>query len=228
MHNVIVFGASGHGRVILDCLEKAGLYQMIGFVDSFKQKGQKINGYPILGDEYDLPHLILENNIEGGIVAIGDNWQRSCMVNRIKDICPEFNFVSIVHPNAIVSDNVKIGIGSVLMPGVIVNTNAVIKDFCILNTNSSLDHDGCMENFSSLAPNVTTGGNVFLGEYSIIGIGSNVLENVSIEEHSVIGGNSLVNRDISNFVIAYGTPARVKRNRYMGEPYLKSGTSTNC
>ena len=74
MQNVIIFGASGHGSVVLDCLEKEGKYNVIGFVDSFKEKGSRISGYQVLGSEIDLPYLISRFNIIGGLVAIGDNW----------------------------------------------------------------------------------------------------------------------------------------------------------
>jgi len=39
MQNIIIFGASGHGSVVLDCIERAGKYRVIGFVDSFQKKG---------------------------------------------------------------------------------------------------------------------------------------------------------------------------------------------
>ena len=42
MLNVIIFGASGHGSVVLDCLEKVGKYNVIGFVNSYKKKTQKL------------------------------------------------------------------------------------------------------------------------------------------------------------------------------------------
>ncbi|MEX0289007.1 MAG: NeuD/PglB/VioB family sugar acetyltransferase [Flavobacteriaceae bacterium] len=224
MKNVIVIGASGHGSVVLDCLEQEGKYNVIGFVDSFKKKGRKQNGYEILGSEYDLPYLVEKFNLFGGIVAIGDNWTRSLVVKKIMNIVPDFHFISTIHPNAIVGKDVTIGKGTVIVPGAIVNANSIIADHCIINTNSSLGHDGFMADFTSLASGVCTGGNFSLGKYSAISLGANVIENIAVGEHTVVGAGSLVIKDIEGYAMAHGAPAKVTRTRSAGEQYL-SGAS---
>lgn len=220
MQNIVIFGASGHGSVVLDCIEKEARYKVIGFVDSFKKKGTEVNGYEVLGSEYDLPLLIDKYQIFGGIVAIGDNWTRNLVVDRILKIVPEFNYISAVHPSAQVGKDVQIGRGSVVMPGVTINANAIIANHCILNTNSSLDHDGFMNNFSSLAPNVCVGGNFILGKGSAICLGTNVIENITVGEHSVVGAGSLLVGNVSDCVVVYGAPAKMVRKRIPSEPYL--------
>ncbi|WP_445384153.1 acetyltransferase [Robiginitalea sp. IMCC44478] len=220
LKNIIIFGASGHGSVVLDCLEKDSKYKPLGFIDSYKKKGTKKDGYEVLGSEYDLPYLIEKFNIHGGIVAIGDNWARSRMVRRIKKIVPNFTFVSTTHPSAVIGKGVHISSGTVIMPGVIVNANSHIGPHCILNTKASLDHDGWMGAYSSLAPGCCIGGNFHLGEYSAICLGTNIIENITIEEHSVVGSSSLVLKNFPSFIVAYGRPARIIGNRKKGDPYL--------
>ena len=165
-------------------------------------------------------HAIEKFNITAGIVAIGDNWTRKLVVDRVRKIAPDFRFISTVHPKATLGKNVVIGNGSVIMPGVIINANSIVGDFCILNTNSSLGHDGRMNGFSSLAPGVITGGDFVLGKYSAVSLGSNIIENISIGSHTVIGAGSLVIMDIPNYVMAHGTPANIIRKREQGEKYL--------
>ncbi len=222
MKNVVIIGASGHGSVVLDCLEQEGKYNVIGFVDSYKKKGRRRNGYQILGSEKDLPLLIEKFNLFGGIVAIGDNWTRHTLVAKILSIAPNFNFISTIHPNATIGKDVTIGMGTVIMPGAIINANCNIGDFCILNTRSSLDHDSRMEEFSSLAPRVCTGGNLILRKYSAICLGANVIESITIDEHVVVGAGSLVVQDIESHVLVYGSPAKVIRRRSTGDKYLSA------
>jgi len=223
MQNVIIFGASSHGSVVLDCLEKEEKYRVVGFIDSFKRKGSFQNGYQVLGTEYDLPYLCDAHNISGGIVAIGDNSLRKYVVDKIKKIVPAFNFISTVHPTVLLGKDVHIGNGSTILPGVIINTNSRVEDFCILNTNSVLEHDGLMEAYSSLAPGVYTGGNFHLGKFSAIGLRTNVIDNITVKEHTIVGAASLVLKDIPEYVVAYGSPAKVIRNRSAGEKYLSGG-----
>ncbi|SDE46237.1 sugar O-acyltransferase, sialic acid O-acetyltransferase NeuD family [Pricia antarctica] len=221
MKNVVIIGASGHGTMILDCLEKEGKYAVVGFVDSFKRKRSYHNGYQILGSENELPLLMDTFGIEGAIVAIGNNFTRKCMVDKVKNIAPSLCFISAIHPSAIIGKNVKIGAGSVIMPGAVVNANSKVGEFCIINTNSSLGHDGTMERFSSISSGARTGGNLKLGQFSAISLGANVIEYISIGEHSIIGAGSLVVKNVGARSVVYGCPARFIRNRSACDPYLK-------
>ncbi|WP_405412962.1 acetyltransferase [Maribacter sp. Asnod1-A12] len=222
MQNIIIFGASGHGSVVLDCLEKEAKYNIIGFIDSFKPKGFRINGYQVLGSESNLPFLINRFNIVGGIVAIGDNWTRKLIVDKILKISPNFSFINTVHPKAIIGKDIRLGCGNVFMPGAIVNANSIIHDFCIINTNSSLGHDGVMDSYSSLAPSVCTGGSLKLGRFSAVSLGVNIVNGIEIGQHSVIGAGSLVVDHFGDNIVAYGSPARIVRERAIGEAYLST------
>ncbi|WP_289644964.1 acetyltransferase [Maribacter aestuarii] len=220
MHNIIIIGASGHGNVVLDCIEKEGKYRVVGFVDSIKKKGLSHNGYPVLGTEYDLPYIISAYNVQGGIIAIGDNWSRKLVEDRISAILPDFNYIKAIHPNAIIGKRCTIGEGAVVLAGAVVNSGSVVGKFCILNTNSSLDHDSIIGDYSSLAPRVTTGGNLILGCFSAICLGASIIENVEIGEHTVVGAGALVLSHIPSMVMAFGTPATVIKKRKVGEGYL--------
>lgn len=220
MKKIVIIGASGHGGMILDCIKKEGQYSAIGFIDSNKNQGQTYSSLPILGNAFDIPDLILKHDLFGAIIAIGNNYTRKKMMERVVTVSRELNFVTVIHPNAVLSDDVKIGKGTIIMPGAIVNANSVIGDFCIVNTNSSLGHDGKMGDFSSISSGVCTGGNLVLGEFSALSLGANVIENITIGKHSVIGAGSLVVKNVEENTVVYGSPARFIRRRAVDEPYL--------
>lgn len=226
MQNIVVVGASGHGGMILDIIEREGLYHVLGFVDSFKEKGSEHYGYEILGSEQDFPRLVEKFDLYGAILAIGNNWTRKIMADKIGVIVPELKIVTAIHPSAIIGKAVRIGKGSVVMPGAIVNPNSNIGDFCIMNTNASLGHDGTMDDFSSIASGVCTGGNLVLGQFSAISLGANIIENITIGAHSIVGAGSLVVKDVKSFSIVYGSPARLVRRRNMEDPYLSGDTGS--
>ena len=71
---------------------------------------------------------------------------------RVREVCPDLQFVSAIHPKISIAKDVSVAEGMVIMAGVTINPCCSIGQFCILNTNSSLDHDSVMEDFSSLAP----------------------------------------------------------------------------
>jgi len=224
MKDIIIIGASGHASVVLDCIEKENKYRVIGFVDSFKAKRQTFFGLPILGTEEDLPKIMSENEIFGGIIAIGDNWSRKVIADKIKSIYPNFNYINAIHPNTTIGKSVTLGKGTVLMPGVIINSSSVVGEHCILNTNSCLEHDSSMGNFSSISPKVCTGGNIHIGNLSAICLGATIIEGITIGNSVVIGAGSLVLNDISDNVVVYGAPAKIIRKRAKSDTYLGRNT----
>jgi acetyltransferase-like isoleucine patch superfamily enzyme len=106
------------------------------------------------------------------------------------------------------------------MAGAVVNPCCQVGRFCIVNTNASLDHDCVMEDYASLAPGVTTGGNCRIGSHAAVSIGAVLRHGITIGEHSVVGAGSLVLGPVDAFSIAYGTPARKIRDRQPGDKYL--------
>ncbi len=218
--NIVIIGASGHAKVIIDIVRQEGRFNISGLLDQSVDTGEQIPGCPVLGKEEDLPELIKSHSLAGAIIAIGDNSVRSKVANRIRKTNPELPFVSAVHPSASIAADVSIGEGTVVMAGASVGPCSSIGRFCILNTNCSLDHDSVLEDFASLAPRATTGGNCRIGEYSAICIGAVLIHGIDIDKQTVVGAGSLVMQDLASFVVAYGSPAKVIRTRKPGDRYL--------
>ena len=220
MKKIFILGASGHGRSILDIVISENKYDVVGFIDSLKIVGDTYCHRPILGRESDLGDLIGKYQLEGYIVAIGDNYQRFLAVQRIEKAHPSLNLFTTIHPSAIIASDVEIDRGTVIMPRVTVISGCKIGKGCILNTASSLDHDSIMKDWSSIAPGTITGGNVEIGMRSSLGLGSNLIHKIKIGDDTVIGAGSLVLKNILDRVVAYGNPCKAVRDRLIDEKYI--------
>ena len=173
---IVVFGASGHARVVMDICRLEGSYEVVGLLDSYKSRGIAYCGHEVIGSWQDLPELVSSGTVSGAIVAIGDNFSRARIVANIRGVLPDFRFVTAVHPSAQVARDVILGAGSVVMAGAVVNSGSEVGEFCIVNTRASLDHECVMGDYSSLGPGAVVGGCVRIGAYSAIGIGAVVLQ----------------------------------------------------
>ncbi|MDO5971152.1 NeuD/PglB/VioB family sugar acetyltransferase [Flavivirga aquimarina] len=220
MNRVLVIGASGHAKVIIDIIKKQAEYEILGLIDSYKKKGTIIGGHKVLGTENDLSKIIEANNIYGGIIAIGDNWTRKKLYKEIAFTLTNFKFITVIHPDAIIGENVTLGEGTAVMAGVVINSDATIGKQCIINTKSSIGHDVTLKDFCSIAPGVTIGGEVVIGKCSAISLGANIIECVKVGKHSVIGAGALVNTNISNCKTAFGVPAKEIKDRKKDDKYL--------
>jgi len=215
---LIIIGASGHAKVIIDIVEKQDKFELLGLIESNPNLEKKVLGYDILGDESILAETIYNDVYL--FIAIGDNWVRHLVKERISALYPTIKFATLIHPSAQIAKGVKIGEGVCIMAGAIVNSDSTIDNFAIINTKASMDHDGYLGAFASLAPNATTGGNVSIGNFTSVGISATIKHGVQIGKHGVIGGGALVLKNFEENQIIYGVPATAIRSRNMGEKYL--------
>jgi sugar O-acyltransferase (sialic acid O-acetyltransferase NeuD family) len=207
---VFVFGASGHGKVVIDIIERQGVYDIDFLVDDDPAlKGREYFGYKVIGGKGEL--LDLRQNREGmeGIIAIGRNTARSNVAAWLSE--NGFRLISAIHPSALISRGVFIGNGTVLMAGAAVNADTVIGNNVIVNTGATIDHDCIIGNCVHIAPGVTLCGTVRIGNGTFIGAGTTVLPNISVGCNVVVGAGSTVVRDVPDGMTVIGTPARIKR-----------------
>ena len=62
MKNILIYGASGHAKMIVDIIQKNNNYTIKGFIDSFKSINEVVYGHTIIGNLKLLPELIKELN----------------------------------------------------------------------------------------------------------------------------------------------------------------------
>ena len=220
MTNIAVAGASGHAKVIIDIIEKQGIHSIVGLIDSYKEPGTERFGYKVLGHESRIGEFIERLDIEGGIVAIGDNRTRGVVVERILRYAPEFRFISAIHPSANIAGGAIVGRGTAIMAGVSVNCDTRVGDHCILNTHSCVDYENRIGDYATLGPGAVTGEHVVVGDYSAVLLGAVVARGVSIGADTIIAAGATVLEDVPGRCVAVGSPARVTGTREPDEPYL--------
>ncbi len=219
--NVAVFGSSGHGGVVAEAILSQGTHNFVGWIDSFRSPGDIVGSYCVLGSEKDIPDLLAQRCFDGLAIAIGDNWQRAKVAERLQPLCRSgLVFITVIHPNANISASALIGEGTVVLSGAVITAHARVGRFCIVNTSASLDHDCVMADYSSLAPKTATGGRVSIGEYSAVSIGAIIVHRIVVGHHCLIGAGATVLRDVPDHAVCYGTPAKTVRYRAPGESYL--------
>jgi UDP-perosamine 4-acetyltransferase len=203
---VIIIGASGHAKVIIDILKNNNEYELVGCIDS-APSSKKILDLPILGTDEDLPKLLTQG-ITHTFIAIGDNRTRKKVAEKVTQL--GFNLINAISRFSYISSTVQLGKGIAVMPGAIINVDSIIGDNAIINTGASVDHDGTIGAYSHIAPGTNLAGNVRFGEGVFCGVGCKIIPQITIGEWSIIGAGATVITDIPAHVTSVGIPAKIK------------------
>jgi len=196
---MLLYGASGHARVVKDCVISSG-GEVIEIFDDNPDL-IKLDNVPVVG-YYNPEHKPKEEMI----VSIGDNLVRKKIVSKIKH-----SFGKGIHSASVISPASTIGEGTVAMPGSIVNAGSTVGKHCILNSNSIVEHDCELDDFVHLSSNVTLCAEVTIGEGTHIGAGSTIIPGKNIGKWCVIGAGAVIIQDIPDYSMVVGVPGKIIR-----------------
>ncbi|QOR66331.1 acetyltransferase [Cytobacillus suaedae] len=202
MNRLIIIGASGHGKVVADIALKMDKWQRVVFLDDDETIKSSM-GLEVIGSSFDVYNYIDEYEI---FVGIGNNITRQRIHEMLEAIGARIPV--LIHPNAVIGEQVDVGSGTAVMAGVIVNCCTKIGKSCIINTGSTIDHDNIIEDFVHISPGAHLAGTVKIGEGSWLGIGSLVSNNINITSGCKVGAGSVVVKDITEPGVYVGIPVR--------------------
>ena len=205
IRSVIVYGASGHGKVVADIALCAG-YTLAGFLDDDPSKvGGVLLGAPIFSWEA-LSRRREAWSDSAVALGIGDNAHRERCFGRLR--ASGIVIATLVHPAAVIARSARLGAGTVAMARAVVNPDAVVGEGSILNTGSITEHDGDLGRFVHLSPNAALGGAVEVGALAHVGLGASVIPCIKIGARARVGAGAAVIRDVPPDLTVAGVPAR--------------------
>jgi sugar O-acyltransferase (sialic acid O-acetyltransferase NeuD family) len=191
-----IYGAGGHGKVVWDAMQKAGI-ECNGFIDD-----------AIFSVPFNLPIFTYQQirniKLKKIHLAIGDCKLRE----RVAINLDQNNFFSIFHPSASIAFDTFVDEGTFLSANSVIGPGAKIGKHCIINHAANLDHDCILDDFCHLAPHSVIGGGVKIGRGVLIGAGAIILPEVIISDYAVIGAGSVVTKNVEKNMVVIGNPAR--------------------
>jgi sugar O-acyltransferase (sialic acid O-acetyltransferase NeuD family) len=209
---IILIGCGQHANVALYNIHEQQKYEVIAFLDSDETKtGTNYNGIEVIGTyDQDLHKLMIELGTNKFFISFGNMKYRRTVFELF--VSNGWEPVNIIHPNAVVSPNAKIGKGVLIECGCLVTPNPTIGDNVVVNTGSQVNHDNIIENHVYIASGVILSGSVTIKENSLIDDGVIVALGRKVGKNCIIGAGSVVTKDTLENCIYYGNPAKFVRN----------------
>lgn len=190
-----MLGAGGHAKVLLDTLLSAGS-GIKGVVDPvLAGKDTRWRGISVIGNDDDVlklnPDQVILVNGTGSLPLSSLRQRLFCRFREAG-----FQFLSVIHPSALIGAGVKLDEGVQIMAGAIIQADTTIGSNSIINTGALVDHDCVIGRDVHIAPGVVVSGGVTIGEGAHVGTGSSIIQGVSIGAGAIVGAGTVVVKDV--------------------------------
>lgn len=132
-NNLLILGAGGHGKVVLETAEAMKKFGKIDFLDDQEDIAiGKLNDFKDLNRDYSY-----------AFVAMGNNEVRLHWLEQLKRA--GYELPVLTHPTAYVSPFSKIKEGTIILVSAVVNANVKVERGCIIGIGAIIDHDCVIE-----------------------------------------------------------------------------------
>lgn len=201
MSDLVIVGAGGHGREMLDVARVAGI-AVLGFVDDDPAYPDRIDnlGITVLGDL-----SWLEANPAPYALGIGAGAVRQQMSARFD--AAGCTAPTIIHPHVSIGSACTFGDGVAIYDRTVITTNVTIGSHTHINVGCAIQHDTVVGNHTQISPGVFINGDCNIGDDVFIGSGAIITRGCWVGDGARIGAGSVVLSDVPAGVTVVGSPA---------------------
>jgi UDP-perosamine 4-acetyltransferase len=206
---IVLVGAGGHAKVIIELIRAVGGYSIVGCLDP-QPLGSHVLDVPIIGGDELLPRLAAEG-VQAAAITVGSNALRERLGRRA--LTHGLMLPSLISPRAYVSASSAVGCGTAILPSSVIHPDVSIGQFCIINTGAIVEHDCILADAVHIAPGSVLCGGVIVGTRTFICAGSTAIPGVRIAPDTTVGAGAVIIRDLNEPGLYIGSPAVLRQAR---------------
>ncbi|MGN6689324.1 MAG: NeuD/PglB/VioB family sugar acetyltransferase [Sphingopyxis sp.] len=199
-----IYGTGGCGRGVMPLLRAglAGADVKLVFIDD-APRSDRLNGHEI----WTFDRFVSASRGSGRVaLAVADARLRALLDRRC--VAAGLRVTGVTAANAVVMDDVEIGLGALLSPFVTLTSNIRIGRCFHANLYSYVEHDCVIGDYVTFAPGVHCNGNVVIGDHAYIGSGAIIRQGLRIGARAIVGMGAVVTKDVPEGLTVIGNPAR--------------------
>lgn len=212
--DVIIWGAKGHAKVLAELFAQTNR-RVVALFDNNSAAQSPLPGVPLfIGWEGFHDWLLTRNSSPAGFaIAIGGDCGHDRLAIASRLVESGLTPAPAVHPSAYLSPTARVALGSHVLAHSTVGIEVEIGQQCVVNTAAVIDHECCLSAGVHIGPGATLTGCVSVGKCSFIGANATVLPRIRIGQHVTVGAGAVVTKDVVDYAVVYGVPARVRSSK---------------
>lgn len=188
-----------------------------GFLDNDTAKhGTQFHGYPVVGGLERVAELAAAgarfvNLITGSTVA---RYETTLQI-----VAAGGRLANFIHPSVDLTMT-ELGTGNYLQESVILQAGVRLGDNCSLHMAAIVGHQSTIGHSVFIAHAVSISGVCTIGDGTFVGTNATLLPRTTIGRWATIGAGAVVTKDVPDYAVVVGNPARVVR---LSEPRYADG-----
>lgn len=193
---VVVFGAGGHGKTLIELMREAGELEPMGVIDDTLPEGSHVLGVPVIGTRAELA-AVRASGVELAVNAIGGitNMRTRIEVTRLL-AAAGFGMPVLTHPSAVVEPSARIEAGAQILAHSYVGSDAVVGEGVLVNTGAVVSHDCALGPHANLSPGCLLAGHVRVGSGTLLGMGVTTYIGIDIGADVRVGNGAILNASV--------------------------------
>ena len=199
--SILVYGAGGHGKTLIDLLRTLGTYRIVGVIDD-DASVEGVSGVPVLGGA-DKLEALRADGIAFAVNAVGTVGAARARL-RVAGALARAGFLvpTLVHPSAVVEPSALFGTAARRSsPAPISGATRWSARTRIVNTGAIVSHDCTLGHHVHLTPGAILAGGVRVGDRTLIGMGATIFVGVSIGADVLIGNGARIHADVPDSTV---------------------------
>ena len=190
-------------HIALGCKGYGTEFVIKGFIDDDISQMDSFTNYPPILDTIS-NYVIQKDDVF--TCSIGDVSTKWKLCENVKERGGEF--ITLIHEQARVCGNVKLGTGTIVAPFCLVDCDTEVGEMCLLQSDAVIGHDCKIGNYTRIDTHVTLVAGTRIGNRATIHTSAVINHKVVVEDDSIVGACSFVIRKVKSGTTVVGNPAK--------------------
>lgn len=209
---LLIYQADEMGRALLEIARAINstrfLWDDISFIDGDNDDAaekKELQGASVYS--YQEVRELSKKQKSECVIAVKDPSARQAICHKLK--ADHFTLTNLIHPTALLPDDITLGHGIVIGPEVVIGPTVNIADNVLIGRNTTLSHDAFVEEHSVISPRTFIAGHTHVGKCVFVGPGAILKEEITVNDNAFITIGSVVIRTVKEGKIIMGNPGKI-------------------